>query len=309
MFTKRFAVAAVILAVAAALALPATVLAQARGGAPPPSGRGGGAPPPVHVGGGPVHGGPVHAGGPRVVVGVGWGYGYGPWGPYGAWGYGYGPWGPWGPWGGWGWGGPCCYYDYMYASARIQVQPKQTEVFVDGYRAGIVDDFDGIFQRLNVWPGEHEITLYLEGYATERHQIYMAQGTTANLKGVLEKLPDGKISEPPPKPAPRQPPQEGQGGRGRPANPPPQPEPPTVEIQQEAVRFGAVSIRIAPADAVIVIDEQTWTGPGADQRLNVQLASGRHHIEVRKDGFVTYAEDVLIRAGATLTLNVNLSRK
>jgi hypothetical protein len=197
----------------------------------------------------------------------------------------------------------------MYASARIQVQPKTAEVFVDGYRAGTVDDFDGIFQRLNVWPGEHEITIYLEGYATERHLLYMAQGTTANLKGVMEKLPDGQKSEPPPRPAPR-PQQGGQGGRGEPANPPQHAvEPPTVEVQQEAVRFGAVSIRVAPPDAVIVIDDQVWTAPAADQRLNIQLSAGRHHIEVRREGYTNYVEDVLIRPGATLTLNVNLTKK
>jgi hypothetical protein len=295
MSTKRLILTAVIFAAATTLALPGVALAQ-RGG-PPPAGHGGGhgvAPAPVHTG-------------PRVVVGVGWGYGYGPWGPYGAWGYGYGPWGPWGPWG--YWGGPCCGYDYMYASARIQVQPKQAEVFVDGYRAGTVDDFDGFFQRLNVWPGEHEITLYLEGYATERHLLYMAQGTTANLKGTMEKLPDGQKSEPPPKPVPPSRSQQG-GGAGQPANPPPvQAEPPTVDVQQEPVRFGSVSIKVAPADAIIAIDDQVWTGPSGEQRLTVQLSAGRHHVEIRKDGYVTYGEDVLIRQGATLTLNVNLSRK
>ena len=294
MSTKRLVAAAVTFAVAAALAVPTAALAQRRAG-PPPPGRGGGrgvAPPPVRTA-------------PRVQIGVGWGYG--PWGPYGGWGYGYGPWGPYGPWGGWGWGGPCCYADYLYASARIQVQPKYAEVFVDGYRAGTVDDFDGFFQRLNVWPGEHEVTLYLEGYATENHLLYMAPGTTANLKGTMEKLPAGQKSEPPPRPAPpSQPPPRG----GQPADPPPgQAEPPTVEVQQAPVRFGSVSIKVAPTDAVIAIDDQLWTGPAGDQRLNVQLTAGRHHVEIRKDGYVTYAEDVLIRPGAALTLNVNLTKK
>jgi hypothetical protein len=296
MFTKRIAAAAVTSAFAITLAAPSPVLAQ-RGGGPPPAGG--------HGGGVQVHPGPRVG----VAVGVGWGYGYGPWAPYGAWGYGYGPWGPWGPWGGWGWGGPCCYYDYMYASARIDVDPQQAEVFVDGYRAGIVDDFDNAVQRLNVWPGEHEITLFLEGYKTERHQMYMAQGTTAHLKGAMEKLPAGEKSEPPPKPVPRQQ-QNQQGGRGQGYPRQVDPEPATtVDVQQQAVQFGAMSVKVAPGDAVIAIDDQIWTGPAADQRLNVQLAAGRHHVEVRKDGYVTYAEEVLIRPGATLTLNVNLSKK
>ena len=74
----------------------------------------------------------------------GWGFGYG-WGaPYGA----YGPYAPYavGPYG----------YAHPYdisGSARIQVTPKEAAVYVDGYRAGRVDDFDGTFQRLNVAPG------------------------------------------------------------------------------------------------------------------------------------------------------------
>ena len=52
------------------------------------------------------------------------------------------------------------------ASVRLDVKPKEAEVYVDGYYAGVVDDFDGTFQRLRVEPGEHEIELWLDGYRT-----------------------------------------------------------------------------------------------------------------------------------------------
>jgi hypothetical protein len=45
------------------------------------------------------------------------------------------------------------------SSPQLQVTPRETEVFVDGYFAGKVDDFDGRFQRLHVQPGEHELTV------------------------------------------------------------------------------------------------------------------------------------------------------
>jgi hypothetical protein len=289
MSTKRFVVPVIV--VALALLWPAAALAQRGRGAPPPGRGGGRVAPPVRSA-------------QRVTIGVGWGYG--PWGPYGGWAYGYGPWGPWGPWG-YG-GGPYYGYDYMYSQARIQVQPKEAEVFVDGYRAGTVDDFDGFFQRLNVWPGEHQITLYLEGYVTENHLLYMAPSTTANLKGTMEKLPDGVKSEPPPQPAPPANPPP-RAARAEPQNPPPAAAQPTVEVRQAPVRFGGLAIRVMPADAEVLIDDQSWPGPGEDQRLNVQIAAGRHHVEVRKEGYVTYQEDVLIRAGATMTLNVSLTKK
>ncbi len=43
---------------------------------------------------------------------------------------------------------------------------------MDGYLAGSVDDFDGVFQRLNVAPGEHELTIYLDGFQTITQKVY-----------------------------------------------------------------------------------------------------------------------------------------
>ena len=38
---------------------------------------------------------------------------------------------------------------------RFKVTPKEAAVYVDGYYAGVVDDYDGVFQRLHVTPGQH----------------------------------------------------------------------------------------------------------------------------------------------------------
>ncbi len=52
---------------------------------------------------------------------------------------------------------------YARSSVRLQVKPTQTEVYVDGAYTGLVDNYDGLFQRLHLPPGEHEIELYLGG--------------------------------------------------------------------------------------------------------------------------------------------------
>ena len=62
-------------------------------------------------------------------------------------------------------------------SVRVLVDPAEARVYVDGYYAGTVDDFDGLFQRLNVSPGRHEITLKLEGYKTHRMKVYVPPET------------------------------------------------------------------------------------------------------------------------------------
>jgi hypothetical protein len=139
--------------------------------------------------GGHVHGSPGHRHGRGHVI-VRGGFFYDPfWGPYDPW-YGYGY-----PYG----------YDYDYPAAaigdvRTEVKPKDTQVYVDGYFAGVADDFDGTFQRLHVAPGGHVITFYLDNYRTVTQNVYVRPDSTAKLKITMEKLAPGQTSEPVPEP-------------------------------------------------------------------------------------------------------------
>ena len=80
---------------------------------------------------------------------------------------------------------PRYYFDYdsypTHSSVRLLVDPSEAEVYVDGYYAGVVDDFDGIFQRLNLTPGSHDITLRLDGYETWSAEVYATPGDTLKL--------------------------------------------------------------------------------------------------------------------------------
>jgi len=110
------------------------------------------------------------------------------------------------PWWGYQYPYPMRPYGYGYrryepeASVRLEVKPKEAEVFVDGYYAGVVDDFDGVFQRLPVYPGEHEIELYLDGYRAVKQKVYTAAGRTFKLKYEMTKLGAGEQAEPRPEP-------------------------------------------------------------------------------------------------------------
>src|SRR5437667_6196191 len=114
----------------------------------------------------------------------------------------YDPWfGPWGPW----YPSPYAYGYYPRfagpeADVRVLVKPNTAEVYVDGYYAGIVDDFDGVFQRLRLPPGEHEITLRLEGYRTVHQRLYLAPDSTYKLHYTMQPLAPGETTEPPPTP-------------------------------------------------------------------------------------------------------------
>jgi hypothetical protein len=64
------------------------------------------------------------------------------------------------------------------ADLRVKVTPKDSAVYVDGFYAGLVDEFDGVFQALPLPPGGHRVLLYRPGYRSER---FRALGTAADL--------------------------------------------------------------------------------------------------------------------------------
>lgn len=128
-----------------------------------------------------------------VIVPGGYYGGFGPWGwGYGGFGFGgyYGGW--YDPWyGGFGgYGNPVYYNDDGPAGAlRLKVTPHEAQVFVDGYYAGIVDEFDGVFQRLKLEPGPHRIEISSDGYEPLMFEIRALPDRTTTYKGSLRKGP------------------------------------------------------------------------------------------------------------------------
>lgn len=207
------------------------------------------------------------------------------------------------------------YYGFIHddrGALRLQVTPRQAEVYVDGYRAGTVDDFDGTFQRLNLPPGEHEIVLYLDGYRTAHQRVNIVSHETYRVRFAMEPLgpgetPDPRPVAPPPLPPSAQPAQRA-GGPPPPGPGPGYGYPPSMPERGGPNAFGSLSIRVQPADAEILIDGEPWQTSGPADRLVVEVGEGRHRIEIRKDGFVSFSRDVDVRGGATETVNVVLSR-
>src|SRR5262245_3896118 len=113
-----------------------------------------------------------------------WGYrAYDPyWGPY------------WGP----GWG-PYYYswYDWR-PQLRIKVRPEHpgdtAAIYIDGVRAGIGDDFDGLDQGMGFPEGPHTVVVFLEGYRTQKFNVYLRDGETTKLHVALQPLGPGEHS-------------------------------------------------------------------------------------------------------------------
>lgn len=208
-------------------------------------------------------------------------------------------------------------YPYRYverdSSVRLQVTPKEAEVYVDGYYAGIVDDYDGMFQRLHVAPGEHEITLYRDGYRAVTQHVYLTPASTFKIKYKMEPLAAGEAT--PSRPVPPAPPPTAQSGPpplpprgpiGRRVPPPPNGPVPNAPPPQGQSTSGTLAIRVQPPDAEVLIDGEPWHAPAAQDRLVVDLGEGRHTVEIRKAGYVGYLTEVQIRRGETTPLNVSL---
>jgi PEGA domain len=228
------------------------------------------------------------------------------------------------------------YYSRSWASARLEMKPRDAQVFLDGYFVGNVDQFDGVFQRLDLPTGEHEIEVYMKGYRTYRQRTLFRPGETYHFKGILEPVPAGAPEEPAPQPSanapdpyappardprdpymrdpyarnpgqdPNGPPPPQPGEPGEPGRPMPMPNRPGDPRNPGSNSFGTLNIRVQPGDATVVIDGERWDSPDGGSRLSVQLAAGSHRVDVRKDGFKPYTATIQIRPGDTQALNISL---
>ena len=108
---------------------------------------------------------------------------YSAYGGYGYGGYGYG-----------GSGYPGYYPGRAYSEfdtgyLRLRVSPRQAQVFVDGYFAGEVDDYDGIVQGLRLESGTYHIEIVAPGYETLEFDVRIIPGQKINYRGDLRPRP------------------------------------------------------------------------------------------------------------------------
>ena len=72
-----------------------------------------------------------------------------------------------------------------YGDVRLMVQPRDAAVYVDGYYAGVVDDFDGVFQRLTLEVGPHQIELDARGLEPQFYDVYVDAAQTTTIRTEL----------------------------------------------------------------------------------------------------------------------------
>jgi hypothetical protein len=210
------------------------------------------------------------------------------------------------------------YYGAGTGAVRLIVEPDNTKVYVDGYYSGVVDDYDGLFQHLDLPMGRHEIILKLEGYQTQHLKVYVTSDETLKVHYTMEKgsgespkeivVGDPSMEKYPPRL------REEAADHDRPTadrehdEDDDAPPPAHVQMRRPAPRDDAstLRLRVAPDDASIYIDGSFY-GTARDVR-RLDVAPGPHKIEVVRPGYKTYEKDVDADPDKATNLDVTLER-
>jgi hypothetical protein len=73
-------------------------------------------------------------------------------------------------------------------SLRLKVKPQNAQVYIDGYYVGLVDSFDGMFQRLEIEAGSHRVEVKAEGHEPVQFDVMVQPGETVTYKGELPRI-------------------------------------------------------------------------------------------------------------------------
>lgn len=237
----------------------------------------------------------------------GYGYGYGGF-PYFDFYYGYGS---------YGWpyyyGGPYAggYYGHSgyrgdYGSVRVLVDPSETRVYVDGSYAGTADEYDGLFQRLHVSPGRHELTLKLDGYQTHRMRVYVPYDGTLKIHHDMARGQGAESFE------------DMAGDRGdddlraelregeRHAYGDPRNDDVAERRPAREEQTGTLRLDVLPEGASIYVDG-VFRGTGRSLR-RLELSAGTHRLEILHPGMSTFERDVTVEEGESEDLEIELTR-
>jgi hypothetical protein len=237
-------------------------------------------------------------------------------GYYGGWGWGWGS--GWG-WGGW-WAGPGWGYTTVYPQpgARLgaldtDVSPERAEIWVDGRRLGLADDFDGFPDYLWLEPGTYDVVIYLPGYKTIARQYSIYAGLVIDVEDRMER---GE-STPPDQLVPqsherrderlrrdRERMEELDRGAG------------AAEVAPRSDSFdarsepGRLRLEVTPDDASVYLDGR-FLGTGrelAGLRAGLLVDGGDHVLEVVRPGYLSRSVHVEVASGAEKAVEIELEK-
>jgi hypothetical protein len=76
-------------------------------------------------------------------------------------------------------------WDYGLGKLRLDIDQRDAEVYIDGYYAGVIDDFDGVLQGLRLEPGNYQVQVELPGFEPLDFDVQVTPGRTTTYRGSL----------------------------------------------------------------------------------------------------------------------------
>ncbi len=71
---------------------------------------------------------------------------------------------------------------------KLKVKPRSAKVYVDGFFVGLVDEFDGAFQKLALNSGRHKVEVRAEGFETAEFDVLINPEQTVTFQGELKRI-------------------------------------------------------------------------------------------------------------------------
>jgi len=202
------------------------------------------------------------------------------------------------------------YYGPIYeptGAIRLKVKPREAEVFVDGYYVGLVDEFDGIFQRLRLEPGPKQLKIRSPGFQTLIVEARIIAERTITYEAGM------RPGDPGPQPRPEPPaavhentPPENLSGLPVSGKTPQQHG---VNYKTPPTTLGGILLKVDPSEARIFVDGY-YVGivNDFDGSRGLLLKSGPKTIKIQADGYENLVIKVRIIQGETITYEGKLIR-
>lgn len=191
----------------------------------------------------------------------------------------------------------------------LDVSPEKAEVYLNGQRIGVCDDFDGYPGYLWLPAGTYDVAFYHPGFKTLARQYTIYSGLVIDVTDHLERgtavLPKDLVSKSTARRDARIKEDREKAAAVAGANQPP--EAPPMLAQQGSAR---VDLSIAPHDASVYLDGR-FLGTGddlANLHAGLIVAPGEHHLEVVRPGYELGRRSFSVAAGQEVTIEVSLKR-
>ncbi|MDD5542978.1 MAG: PEGA domain-containing protein [Acidobacteriia bacterium] len=206
---------------------------------------------------------------------------------------------------------------------RIDVQPRDAAVYIDGEYAGLASDFEGGKRLLPVSPTDHTVRLEAQGFQSARIDLRVNPLQTLDVKQHLAPLAHSSTSpgeppnsSPPPDDSRNTPPNLRQPYSGAP--PRGRRTPPTYAEKQQPTdaapqaEFGSIVLKFAPAlgQATVYIDDRMiGTTEANDPVFEVNdVPVGTHSIRVTRDGYDEFNAEISVTPGQRAQRSVTLQK-